>query len=279
MHNNHKVHGKTFVVFGGDVELINDVERMLLFAGCNVQAYSSVTKGLGAIGTARPDIILFETSASDADSSEAITALQANKETQDIPLLIIAEPEEVETLRALCTHGQQEYVLRSEFDVMQIVLRIESILERVPTAAQKTMFDFSESDKNVVKSVGEHTLRLLVIEDDLLLQNLLSLRLSKSNIQFQFCRSGLEAIAKITEYRPTIVLLDLMLPGKNGLEVLAELRALPEIAATPVIIFSNKDNDEERAKAASLGVTSFLVKATTDLSTLIDLIIEKGKVQ
>lgn len=279
MHNNHKVHGKTFVVFGGDIELINDVERMLLFAGCNVQAYSSVAKGLSAIETVRPDIILFETSVSDMDSSQVLTTLQENKDTQNIPLMVIAEPEEIEKLRALCTYGQQEYVLRNEFDVMQVILRIESILERAPVTSGKAMFDFSESDKNVVKTIGEHTLRLLVVEDDLLLQNLLSLRLSKSNIQYQFCRSGLEAISKIAEYRPTILLLDLMLPGKNGLEILAELRTMPEIAQTPVIIFSNKDDDAERAKAAALGVTSFLVKATTDLSTLIDLIIEKGKVQ
>ena len=278
MHDSHKVHGKTFVVFGGDLELINAVERMLLFAGSNVQAYSNSFKGLSAVETVKPDIIIFETSQSDVAAEEVVSALQANPQTQNIPLMIIADASEIDQFHSLCTHGQQEYVIRSEFDVMQIILRIESILQRSPNVENKKMFDFTESDKNVIKTIGEHTLRLLVVEDDLLLRNLLSLRLSKSNLQYQFCHSGLDAIPKILEYRPTIVLLDLMLPGKNGLEILAELRALPEIAATPVIIFSNKDDDGERGKAAALGVNNFLVKATTDLSTLIDLIIEKGKV-
>ena len=45
-----------------------------------------------------------------------------------------------------------------------------------------------------------------------------------------------------------------------------------------MIIFSNKDDDAERANAAALGVSDFLVKATTDLSDLIELIVAKGKV-
>lgn len=278
MNGNQKVHGKTFVVFGGDIELINSVERMLLFAGCNVHAYCDSFKGLSTVETAQPDIIIFETSESNLAASEVVTKLQSNPATRDIPLMIICDVTELESLRSLCVHGQQEFVLRSEFDVMQIILRIESILQRSPESSAATMFDFTESDKHVIKTVGEHTLRLLVVEDDLLLRNLLSLRLSKSEIQYQFCHSGLDAIAKIKEYRPTIVLLDLMLPGKNGMEILAELRDIPEIATTPVIIFSNKDDDGERAKAAALGVTNFLIKATTDLSSLIDLIIEKGKI-
>ncbi len=278
MNNFQKVHGKDFIVFGGNVQIINALERMLLFAGSNVHAYSSGLKGLSATETLRPDIIIFEDSVLDVSAAEVISTLQANLSTRDVPLLIIGDTEAFEGYRMLCTHGVQEYVSRIDFDVMQIILLIEAILLKAPSSSDsEELFDFSESDTNVVKTNSEHLLKLLVVEDDPLLRNLLSIRLEKSNIQYHFCHSGLDAVKIMVEYKPTVVLLDLMLPGKNGMEVLTEIRQNPQIQSTPVIIFSNKDDDAERARASALGVSDFLVKATTDLSTLISLIISKGK--
>ena len=207
MQNNQKVHGKTFVVFGGDVQLINAVERMLLFAGSNVHAYSNSFKGLNAVLTSHPDIIIFESSQSDLPASEVISTLQADPATQNIPLLVISDDENSQTLSGLATHGIQEFILKSEFDVMQIILRIENILLKAPNQTEKKMFDFTESDKNVIRTEGAHTLKLLVVEDDSLLRNLLSLRLAKSGITYTFCHSGLDAIKMIETERPTIVLL------------------------------------------------------------------------
>lgn len=279
MDNFQKVPGKDFLVFGGNVQIVNALERMLLFAGSNVHAYSNGQEGLSAAVTLRPDIIILEDSADDISAAEVISALQENMDTRDVPLIVIGDAEKFEGYRMLCTHGVQEYVSRTGFDVMQVILLIETILLKNPNSDNDELFDFSESESgtNVIKTNAQHQLKLLVVEDDPLLRNLLSIRLEKSNIQYHFCHSGLDAVKIMLEYRPTVVLLDLMLPGKNGIEVLAEIRELPLIAKTPVIIFSNKDDDAERAKASALGVTDFLVKATTDLSTLIGLIINKGK--
>ncbi len=259
------------------MQLINAVERMLLFAGSNVHAYSSTSKGLSSADNVHPDIIIFEASDSELSVTEVVTMLQSSPATQHIPLLIISDNETKKSFSGLVTHGIQEFIPKTSFDVMQLILLIESILLRAPASTEEKMFDFTESDKNVVVTKGAHTLKLLVIEDDPLLRNLLSLRLANSGIQYNFCHSGLDAVSMTLHERPTIILLDLMLPGKNGMEVLAEIRDLPEVAATPVIIFSNKDDDAERAKAVALGVTDFLVKATTDLSDLLELVISRGK--
>ncbi len=277
MDNFQKVHGKDFVVFGGNVQIINALERMLLFAGSNVHAYSSGQKGLSAALTLHPDIIIFEDTADDISATEVISTLQENLTARDIPLIIIGDTKALEDYRMLSTHGIQQYVSRQDFDVMQVILLIEAIFLKSPNAGVEELFDFSESNTTVAKTNSEHLLKLLVVEDDPLLRNLLSIRLEKSKIQFHFCHSGLDAVKLMHEYKPTVVLLDLMLPGKNGMEVLAEIREQADIASTPVIIFSNKDDDAERAKASALGVTDFLVKATTDLSALITLIISKSK--
>lgn len=274
---NDKVHGKSFVVFGGDVQLINSLERMLLFAGANVQAATTGIKGISYTLNLRPDIVIFDDSITDMNPEKVIEALQADELTKNISVIVISDRAEAEPYKKLFGTGIQDYIRRSEFDIMQVVLRIEAVLRKCTTGDEKPVFDFTESVKNVTTTDDSRELRLLVVEDDPLLRNLLMIRLQKSQINHRFCNSGTDAIDIVFEYKPTVVILDLMLPGKGGLDVLAEMRALPEIAKIPVIIFSNKDDDTERAQAAALGVKDFLVKATTDLSDLIALIVASGK--
>lgn len=275
--NNDKVHGKSFVVFGGDVQVINSLERMLLFAGASVQAATTGFKGISYTLNLRPDIVIFDDTVSDIEPEQVIESLQADPLTKNIPIIVISGRAEAEPYKHLFFTGIQDYIRRSEFDVMQVVLRIESILRKSQGKGDKPVFDFTESEKNITKTAASHILRLLVVEDDPLLRNLLTIRLQKSAINHQFCNSGTDAVDTVLDYKPTVIILDLMLPGKNGMDVLAEIRSLPEIAATPVIIFSNKDDDEERARAAALGVKDFMVKATTDLGDLLALIVARGK--
>lgn len=136
------------------------------------------------------------------------------------------------------------------------------------------LIDISEPEVVIPKTESVDNMRVLLVEDDPLLRNLLSMKLQKSEISHTFCNSGLEAMDMVKEYDPTVIILDLMLPGKNGLEVLKEIREDSKYKETPVVIFSNKDDDSDRATAHDLGVEHFLIKATTDLSELLSLIIK-----
>lgn len=270
-----KVHGKSFVVFGGDVQMVNSLERMLLFAGANVQAATTAYKGVSHTLNLRPDIVIFEDTISDLEPSKVIESLQADDLTKNIPVIIITSSNEPEPYKSLFKTGIQDYVPHSEFDMMQIVLRIEAILHKV-APGEKESLDLSETASEATPA-DIKDVRLLVIEDDPLLRNLLSIRLQKSGIEHQFWNSGTDAVAGILEYKPTVIILDLMLPGKHGMDVLSEMRDIPSVSDTPVIIFSNKDDDGERARAQSLNVKDFMVKATTDLSDLVNLILKRSK--
>lgn len=271
-----KVHGKNFVVFGGDVQLINSLERMLLFAGANVQAATTAYKGLSNTLNLRPDIIIFDDSVSDLDPTKVIAELQADSLTKNIPVIVVTSRDEEGPYDSYFGTTLHSYIKKSEFDVMHVVLQIEGILRKVTkVSTTEQILDLSE---DAIEKIGKahKDLRVLVIEDDPLLRNLLSIRLQKSNINHQFWNSGLDAITAILEYKPSVIILDLMLPGKHGMDVLAEMRDIPSISQIPVVIFSNKDDDGERTRAKTLGVEDFMVKATTDLSDLIKLIMKRS---
>lgn len=114
--------------------------------------------------------------------------------------------------------------------------------------------------------------RVLVVEDDQLLRNLLSAQLERSLFAHKFNVTGHNVLEDVQSFRPDVIILDLHLPGINGLEILEELKNTSETKTIPVLIFSNQDSPEERQKAAALGAAGFYVKAMTDLTDLVELI-------
>ncbi len=272
-----KVHGRSIAVIGGDVSFVNSLERMLFYAGANVHAYLTAQKGLNDILNVRPDALVLENSFTDVSVNDLVDTIRANELINDLPIIIIASSTDIEVYKKLFDNSVQDYIVKNDLEVHLLIEKLGLILKDSNNESESEIFDFSESESHIQNSKAAPHLRLLVVEDDSLLRNLLSIRLQKSNIQFDFCVSGNDAISSIIEYKPTVVILDLMLPGRNGMEILSDIRNNPEIASIPVIIFSNRDDDKDKQKAKELGVDVFLTKVMTDLSELIAHVIELGK--
>jgi len=102
---------------------------------------------------------------------------------------------------------------------------------------------------------------ILIVEDDKFLRELISRKHSGEGFDALEAVDGEEGIKKIKEEKPDLVLLDLILPGIDGFEVLARLREDPEISSIPVIILSNLGQREEVEKGLKLGAIDYLIKA------------------
>ena len=94
---------------------------------------------------------------------------------------------------------------------------------------------------------------ILVVEDDPILKNLLGHTLA-GKYQTLYASDGNEAIALFDQYKPKLVLLDLMLPTMDGFAVLETLRKRPDDSAhTPIIVVSNLGQQSDKDKALALG--------------------------
>jgi len=81
--------------------------------------------------------------------------------------------------------------------------------------------------------------KLLIIEDDRIIGSIYSKKFSAEGFDVEVAEDGQTGLERILAFRPDIVLLDLMLPKLNGLEILARVRATPEFQHLPIIVFSN----------------------------------------
>lgn len=103
--------------------------------------------------------------------------------------------------------------------------------------------------------------RVLVADDEPHIGRVLQVRLEANHFVVKVARDGEEALAILRSDQPLdLVLLDLMMPGRSGLDVLAELRRLPARKGLPVIVLTAKGEERDRARALALGATDFITK-------------------
>jgi DNA-binding response OmpR family regulator len=102
--------------------------------------------------------------------------------------------------------------------------------------------------------------RLLLVEDDLAIANGIALNLRLEGFEAEVVTEGQDALPAIARLRPDLVLLDITLPRRNGLEILAELRQQEDLGRTPVIVVSARQNEFDKVTALRLGADDYVTK-------------------
>jgi CheY-like chemotaxis protein len=111
---------------------------------------------------------------------------------------------------------------------------------------------------------------ILVIEDDAAVRRLLIRELEQNGFRTVEAKNGVEALLRIFEHRPDLVLLDILLPGLfDGFEVLRRFRTDPRSAPIPVVVLSNLGQQADIERARELGAKEYFVKTDVDLAEVV----------
>lgn len=116
--------------------------------------------------------------------------------------------------------------------------------------------------------------KVLVVEDDHFLAKIYKIKLAKENIDAIISLDGDEALEIIKKEKPALILLDMVLPGMNGFEILEKVRQEPALKKIPVIILSNLGQDADIARGKELGVVDYFVKSDISIHDVVKKIKE-----
>jgi DNA-binding response OmpR family regulator len=103
--------------------------------------------------------------------------------------------------------------------------------------------------------------KILIIEDDKFLRELIARKLEKEGYEVLEAVDGEEGFKKVHDEKPDLVLLDLILPGIDGFEVLSKIKDDVSLSQIPVIVLSNLGQKEDVDKGLGLGAIDYLIKA------------------
>ncbi|MBI2644379.1 MAG: response regulator [Candidatus Wildermuthbacteria bacterium] len=112
--------------------------------------------------------------------------------------------------------------------------------------------------------------KILLIEDEELLAGVLQRKLQESGYVVTVAQDGEIGIEKVRKEKPDLILLDMLLPKKDGMEVLEDIRGDAELSYIPVIIISNSGQPVEIERAKELGVQDWLVKTDFDPKEVVE---------
>ena len=112
--------------------------------------------------------------------------------------------------------------------------------------------------------------KILIIEDDAFLQRLASKKLKEAGYEVLIAPESSEAFKILDKEMPSMILLDLLLPGTDGFEILAKIKADAKTKDIPVLVFSNLSGEGDIKKCQDLGIRDFVVKSSCTLNELVE---------
>ncbi|MCD6114737.1 response regulator [bacterium] len=122
--------------------------------------------------------------------------------------------------------------------------------------------------------------KILIVEDDKFLRELIAKKLLKEGYEVEEAIDGEDGVRKTKKVMPDLILLDLILPGIDGFEVLKRIKEDEKTASIPVVILSNLGQKDEIEKGLNLGAVDFLIKAhftPEEIVEKIKLVLAKNK--
>jgi DNA-binding response OmpR family regulator len=191
------------------------------------------------------------------------------------PVIIISnsgQPVEIEKAKDL---GAKDFIIKAQFTPEEVLNKVNKLLETTAKVAGSSDEVAVKSDDKVKKNkFGKAEAKILIIEDDQFLRDLLKTKLEKENFIVTTAIDGPGGMEKIVSENPEIILLDIILPGIDGFEILKRVRtnADMKIAKIPIILLSNLGQEADVEKGRALGGDDYLIKSNFTIDEIIEKI-------
>lgn len=132
----------------------------------------------------------------------------------------------------------------------------------------------SSMDETQVTQTGSSNKKILLVEDDDNLAAVYTTRLQAEGFDVRRVPNGEDALASAVQFKPDLILLDVMMPKVSGFDVLDILRNTPETVDVKVIMLTALSQDADKERAQALGVDDYLVKSQVVIADVVDRIKE-----
>ncbi len=116
--------------------------------------------------------------------------------------------------------------------------------------------------------------KLLIIDDDEFLLDIYQHKLTKEGYEVSISTNAESAFELMQKNKPDLIILDLIMPGMSGFDVLEQLKTMPNLSIIPVIVLTNLGQEEDKKHCLELGVKEYFVKTSTSLEEVMKKIEE-----
>lgn len=263
---------KKILIIEDDMFLGDVLNKKLANDGYEVVLARDGMDGFSKIKTFAPDLILLDIVLPKMNGYEILEQKQKIPSLAGIPVIIISNSgQPVEINRALAL-GVKDYLVKAQFDPEDVLVKVRAQLKKNETFSSATSLESAiNANTHTVNLEGK---KLVWVEDDQFLNDILTRKLTTTKCIFSHFADGEEALKAISQDIPDVVMLDILLSGIDGFEILKRIKEDPKTKHIPVILLSNLGQASDIERGKGLGAVRFLVKATVTPNDILDQIRE-----
>lgn len=103
-------------------------------------------------------------------------------------------------------------------------------------------------------------MKILIADDELRLRKVIALYMTKCGYEIIEAGNGEAAVELVKEHKPDAIVLDVMMPGLNGIETAETIRKIPEFAATPIVLLTANASESDVKKGLATGANKYITK-------------------
>jgi len=263
---------KKILIIEDDVFLGDVLLKKLKNSGYETYLARDGVLGLKYVRELKPDLVLLDIILPSMNGYEILEEKFKDPTISSIPVIVISNSGQPVEINHVLSLGVKDYLIKAQFDPEEVLNKVRLQLR-----------EGAEAPKNEKKEVNSpvppsssplQDKKIMWVEDDIFLSEIIAKKLATQGCKLFHEINGEKALETAEREQPSIILLDILLSGIDGFEILKRLKENPAVKGIPVIMLSNLGQQTDINKAKNLGAERFLIKATVTLDEIIDEIKE-----
>ncbi len=266
---------KKILIIEDDAFLGDVLTQKMLKDGYDTLLARDGAEGLEKIKSFMPDLVLLDIILPNMNGYEILEAKQNDPSISKIPVIVISNSGQPVEINRVLSLGVVDYLVKAQFDPEEVLEKVKDQFRRGEEGEKKVGVKLSRKSGG-----GLEGKKIMWVEDDKFLNDIIARKLAGEKCTLLHSFDGADAIQIITAEMPDVILLDIILPGIDGFEILRRIKLDSKIKHIPVILLSNLGQPADLEKGRGMGATLFLVKATVTLDEIIEkikLVISENK--
>ncbi len=251
-----------------DQSLATHLFSCLSKEGYTVSRTKTGEEALQRMQSENPDLALIDLVLPGKNGYEVLEEKTLDRLMTKIPVIIVSNSgSPIDMKRIPSTPAVRGYIIKSHVDPEEVLKKVEDVFGRIylPQASEA----IHSFDEKAAPARSEVAKKILWVEDDKFLSSILFKKFESSGHTVLKAADGEEALKILETETPDVIVMDILLPGLSGFDILQKIKMDAKFRSTPVMMLSNLSKPSDIEKAKALGAQKFLVKAAVSLDEIV----------
>jgi DNA-binding response OmpR family regulator len=266
--------GHIILLVAHDAMLGENLLDLLKSAGYRCHLVRDEKQCIDAIKEIKPELLLIDLAFPDVDGYKILETKKSEPTISAIPIIAISDkPKDFDSRRAVSLGVKNEdQIVSTTLTPQEIMDKVTMHFSSKEESEQKDDIDLDAIADVKPKSTVLNGKKILWVEDDKFFSNIFQKRLSGYGCFVTMAKNSDEAFASLAKSTPDVIVLDLVLPGMSGFDILKAIRDNHTMDKVPVLVLSNLNQATDVERVKILGAQKFLVKAAVSLNEIVNQI-------